>query len=284
MTTRNILHGKHSAPFEAALSKVPEVTAFFWITKILTTGMGETASDYLASRLGPLPAVVLAAIALVGALWAQLSVRRYVAWLYWTTVVLVSIFGTMAADFQHVALGVPYVASTIAFVVILGTTFAVWYAKEKTLSIHSVYSRRRESFYWLTVMVTFALGTATGDLTASTLHLGFLPSGVAFALLIAVPALATRWFGLNAVLAFWFAYIVTRPLGASFADWMSASAAHGGLGMGTGPVTLALLVVIVLFVGYLAVSRRDVAAGEPVPATASTAPRDDHLAGQGAPR
>jgi uncharacterized membrane-anchored protein len=284
MTTGHIRHRKNSAPFEAVLSKVPEVTAFFWITKILTTGMGETASDYLATRLGPVPAVLLAAIALVGALWVQLSVRRYVAWLYWTTVVLVSIFGTMAADFQHVVLGVPYVASAIAFVVLLGVIFAVWYAKEKTLSIHSIFSRRRECFYWLTVMATFALGTATGDMTASTLHLGYLPSGVAFALLMAVPALAARWFGLNAVLAFWFAYIVTRPLGASFADWMGASATHGGLGMGTGPVTLALLVVIVLFVGYLAVSRRDVAAGEPAAATASTARHGDHLTGQGAPR
>lgn len=241
------------------MSKVPEVTASFWIVKILTTGMGETTSDYLAHRLNPIVAVALAGIVLAASLVLQFGVRRHVAWIYWTAIVMVSVFGTMAADVVHVALGVPYVISTAFFVIALAVVFAIWYASEKTLSIHSIVTVRRELFYWATVMTTFALGTATGDLTAVTLHLGYLASGVMFAVLIAIPALAYRWLRMNAILAFWFAYILTRPLGASFADWMGVSHARGGLALGTGPVSLVLAVVIFGFVAYLTVSGKDTA-------------------------
>jgi uncharacterized membrane-anchored protein len=245
------------------MSKVPEVTVYFWITKVLTTGMGEAASDYLAHRLGPVPAVGLAGTGLVASLALQVLVRRYVAWIYWLAIVMVSVFGTMAADVLHVGLGIPYVVSTTVFLVALGVIFAVWYSAEKTLSIHSIYTRRREAFYWATVLTTFALGTAAGDMTATTMGLGYLASGVMFAVVIAVPAIAHRRFGLNAILAFWLAYIVTRPLGASFADWMAVPSTRGGLELGTGPVTLVWTIAIAGFVGYLTVTRKDVK-GEPV--------------------
>ncbi|WP_441249009.1 COG4705 family protein [Kitasatospora sp. McL0602] len=246
----------------SSLSKVPEVTAWFWLVKVLTTGMGETTSDYLANKLlTPVVAVGLAGVALVVVLGVQLSTKKYVAWIYWLAVVMVSVFGTMAADVLHVGLGVPYAVSTAAFVVALAGVLGLWYLSERTLSIHSVRTRRRELFYWATVMGTFALGTAAGDLTAVTMHLGYFSSGLLFAALIAVPALAHWKLRMNAILAFWFAYIVTRPLGASFADWAGVPTVRGGLGLGTGPVSLALAVVILALVGYLTVSRKDVAAG-----------------------
>jgi uncharacterized membrane-anchored protein len=170
---------------------------------------------------------------------------------------MVSVFGTMAADVAHVGLGVPYLASTMFFLGALAVIFAVWYRSERTLSIHSIHTRRRESFYWATVLATFALGTATGDLTAKTWHLGYLPSAVVFAVIIAMPLVAHRWFRLNAIAAFWFAYVVTRPLGASFADWFAAPRNASGLSWGTGPITLVLTVAIIGLVGYLA--RRRVA-------------------------
>jgi uncharacterized membrane-anchored protein len=239
------------------MRKVPEVTAYFWIIKVLTTGMGETTSDYLATRLGPVIAVCLGGFALVASLALQFYAGRYVAWIYWTAIVMVSVSGTMAADVLHVGLGVPYLVSTTFFVVALAVVFALWFASEKTLSIHSIYTSRRELFYWATVMTTFALGTAAGDMTASTLQLGYFSSGVLFAVLIAIPALAYWRFGLSEIPAFWFAYILTRPLGASFADWIGVSQSRGGLGVGTGPVSLALALVILAFVGYLAVTRKD---------------------------
>jgi uncharacterized membrane-anchored protein len=239
------------------MSKVPEVTAYFWVIKVLTTGMGETTSDYLAHRIGPIVAVGLAGVVLTAALVLQLSVRRYVAWIYWSAVVMVSVFGTMAADVLHVGLGVPYVVSTAFFVLALAAIFALWYASEKTLSIHSIFTWRREVFYWATVMATFALGTAAGDMTAVSMHLGYLASGAMFAVLMTVPALAYWRLGLNPVFAFWFAYVITRPLGASFADWLGVSRVRGGLALGTGQVSLGLTVVIVGFVGYLAMSRKD---------------------------
>ncbi len=242
------------------MSKVPEVTIYFWIIKVLTTGMGETTSDFLAHRITPIIAVGCVGTALVVSLSVQFCVRRYIAWIYWTGIVMVSVFGTMAADVLHVGLGVPYLASTAAFIVVLAVIFVVWYCAEKTLSIHSIHTWRREFFYWATVIATFALGTATGDMTAVTLHLGYFTSGLMFAALIAVPAVAFR-FGLNPVFSFWFAYVITRPLGASFADWAGVSRARGGLALGTGPVSLGLAAVIVVFVGYLAVSRKDVERG-----------------------
>jgi len=240
-----------------ALRKVPEITVYFWIIKLLTTGMGETTSDYLVHRINPLIAVALGGIGLAAALILQFRVRRYVAWIYWLAVVMVAIFGTMAADALHIGFGVPYLVSTAFFAVALAVIFVAWYAREKTLSIHSIDTRRRELFYWATVMATFALGTAAGDMTAFTLGLGFFSSGVLFAVVIAVPALAYRLVRLNAILAFWFAYIVTRPLGASFADWMGRPHSLGGLGLGTGPVSLVLALVIIGFVGYLTVTHTD---------------------------
>ena len=240
-----------------ALSKVPEVTAYFWITKVLTTGMGETASDYLAHRFDPILAVGVTGLVLAVSLFLQFRAQRYVAWIYWLAVAMVSVFGTMVADVLHIGLGIPYLVSTIAFSVALAVIFLIWYASEKTLSIHSITTRRREVFYWATVLATFALGTAAGDMTAVTLHLGYLASGVLFMALIAIPAFAYWRLGLNEIFAFWFAYIVTRPLGASFADWAAVSPARGGLGLGTGPISLWLGLLIICFVGYLAVSRRD---------------------------
>ncbi|MEE4421411.1 hypothetical protein [Streptomyces bugieae] len=238
-------------------SKVPQVTALFWGVKVLTTGMGETASDYLGRTLGPIPAGCLGLAGFLLFLVLQFRATRYRPWTYWSAIVMVSVFGTMAADVVHVVAGIPYTVSAVAFTVALAALLAAWYRAEGTLSIHSVRTRRRETFYWATVLATFALGTAVGDLTAGTFHLGYLPSGVLFAALIAGPALSGRFLGLNAVAAFWGAYVLTRPLGASFADWMGVSTARGGLGWGTGPATLALTVPIVLLVGYLAISHKD---------------------------
>ncbi len=240
-----------------AMRKVPEITVFFWIIKLLTTGMGETTSDYLAHQLDPMLAVALGGFGLAVALILQFLVRRYVAWIYWLAVVMVAIFGTMAADVLHVGLGIPYLVSTVLFSVALAVIFVAWYMSEKTLSIHSISTRRREMFYWATVMATFALGTAAGDMTATTLNLGYFSSGILFAALIAVPALGYWLFGLNEIVAFWFAYIVTRPLGASFADWMGRPSNLGGLGLGTGQISLGLAILIVCFVGYLTISRLD---------------------------
>jgi uncharacterized membrane-anchored protein len=191
---------------------------------VLTTGMGETTSDFLVHRLGPPPAVLIGAAAFSAALWLQLRAGRYSAWVYWLAVAMVGVFGTMAADVLHVGLGIPYVVSTTFYAIVLTAVFVTWQRSELTLSIHSILTRRRELFYWAAVLATFALGTAAGDMTARTLGLGYLGSGVMFAALIAVPAVAYWRFGMNAVLAFWFAYIVTRPLGASFADWMGGPA------------------------------------------------------------
>ncbi|MFL0266870.1 hypothetical protein [Candidatus Clostridium radicumherbarum] len=243
---------------KSILSKVPEITVFFWIIKILTTGMGEVTSDFLANHMNPVIAVAIAGVGLAAALLLQFSVRKYVAWIYWLTVIMVSIFGTMAADVLHVGLGIPYMASTIFFVAALAVVFGVWYASEKTLSIHSVYTFKREIFYWATILTTFALGTAAGDMTASTMHLGYFYSGILFAVLIAIPAVAYLILGLNEIFTFWFAYIITRPLGACFADWIGVPKSRGGLGIGTGWVSLTLTIVILCLVYYMAVTGKDV--------------------------
>lgn len=251
------------------LTKVPEVTVYFWIIKVLTTGMGETTSDFLVKSINPIIAVCVGAIGLAIALVLQFGVRRYVPWIYWLTVVMVAIFGTMAADVLHIVIGIPYLISSIFFSIALAVIFFLWYKIEKTLSIHSIYTQRREMFYWATVMATFALGTAVGDMTAVTLHLGYFSSGVMFAVLIAIITAAQyltpgilslehRHQTRNAVLAFWLAYILTRPLGASFADWMGVSHARGGLDWGTGWVSLALSVVIACFVVYITKTRIDI--------------------------
>jgi uncharacterized membrane-anchored protein len=237
-------------------AKVPEITAYFWITKVLTTGMGEAASDYLGARLGSAIAMPLAGIALAVALLVQFRVREYRAWVYWLAVVMVSVFGTMVADGIHNGAGVPYWLSTIVFALILAAVLGGWYLSERTLDIHSIYTRRRESFYWGTVIGTFALGTAAGDMTASTFNLGYVSSVVIFAVAIGVPAIGYWKFGLNPILAFWFAYIVTRPLGASAADLMAVPRKLGGWGLGTGWVTLITTAAIVCFVAYLAVTNK----------------------------
>jgi uncharacterized membrane-anchored protein len=234
------------------------VGIFFWITKILTTGMGETTSDWLVTHFVPEIGVAIGAVGLIVAFVLQFAAKKYVPWIYWLAVVMVSIFGTMAADLVHVVLGVPYVVSTTFFAIVLAIIFVVWYTYEKTLSIHSITSTRRELFYWATVLATFALGTATGDMTATVFHLGYFVSGIVFAVIIAIPAIGFYWFGLNEIIAFWFAYIITRPLGASFADWMGVSRARGGLGWGTGPVSLTLAILIFGCVGYLTLRHLEV--------------------------
>jgi uncharacterized membrane-anchored protein len=249
--------------------KVPQITVFFWIVKILTTALGESTSDFLVYSINPYIAVGLGALAFAVAIALQFSWPRYNAWVYWFAVTMVAVFGTMGADVLHIVIGIPYLYTTIFFAISLIIIFILWYATEKTLSIHSIATPRREFFYWLTVVATFALGTAAGDMTAFTLHLGFLSSGLLFAALIAITTVfhyaAKGWLSehhhrltRNAVLAFWLAYIFTRPLGASFADWFGKSPSIGGLGWGDGAVSLVLTVLIVGFVWYLAATRIDV--------------------------
>ena len=271
----NDLHGPDGArsTVRLAASKVPEVTVAFWVIKAMTTGMGESTSDYLVHVLPPVIAVAMGGLALIAALVLQFATRRYVPWVYWLAVAMVGVFGTMAADVLHVGFGIPYVASTVLFAIVLAAIFAVWYSTEHTLSIHSIRTRRRELFYWAAVMATFALGTAAGDLVAVTFNLGYLAAGLLFSVIILIPAVGYRFFGLNAIVAFWFAYIVTRPLGASFADWVGVSADRGGLGVGPGVVSLVLAVLIALGVGYVTITgRRETAAPQAVSAEAAPAP------------
>lgn len=238
----------------ALASKVPLVTGVFWLAKILTTGMGETTSDFFVKSFDPVIAVLTGGVVLGLVLLAQVLAKSYAPWLYWSAVVMVSIVGTMAADVLHVQFGISYQVSTIGFAIALAGVFALWYLTERSLSIHNIRTRRQELFYWATVLTTFALGTAAGDLTANTLKLGYLASGILFAVVIAIPAIGYWHFGLNATVAFWFAYIVTRPLGASFADWFAVSPERGGLALGTGPISLALLAAIAVSVAFM--SRR----------------------------
>jgi uncharacterized membrane-anchored protein len=245
------------------LTKVPEIIAFFWITKVATTAMGETTSDSLNGLLGPAIAVPLMLIGLAWALRRQFRADRYDAWTYWAVVIMVAVFGTSAADALHVGLGVAYLDVTMLYAVILAAVFYAWHRSEGTLSIHSIHTKRREAFYWATVLATFALGTATGDMTATTLHLGYFASGLLFIGLIAVPAVAYRYLGMNEVLAFWIAYVLTRPLGASFADWMAVEPSRGGLGIGAGGASLILAAVVLLAVRHLARTRMDVRDDDP---------------------
>ncbi|WP_284974828.1 hypothetical protein [Arthrobacter sp. efr-133-TYG-104] len=256
-----ITPARGGTPGRLAGVKVPEITAGFWVAKVLTTGMGETTSDYLVHSMDPALALALGGVGLVGSLLLQFLVRRYVPWIYWLAVVMVSVFGTMAADAVHVVLGVPYVLSVAFFIVVLSAVFVLWYRSERTLSIHSVDTVRREAFYWATVLSTFALGTAVGDMTAYSLNLGYFASGVLFALAIAGVGVVYWRSWLSAIPAFWCAYILTRPLGASFADWTAVSPERGGLAWGTGPVSMGLLVCIAALVAVL--SRRARAGSTP---------------------
>jgi uncharacterized membrane-anchored protein len=242
---------------EPVAAKVPEIAALFWTIKLLTTGMGEATSDFLAAR-SLLLAAAVGGLGFAAAMWWQFRVTHYSAVTYWLAVAMVAVFGTMAADGLHKGLGVPYVASTLFYAIVLATIFALWRRSEETLSIHSIVTRRREVYYWLTVLATFALGTATGDLTASTLWLGYFPSAVLFAGLILMPAIGWWRFKLNAVVAFWWAYVLTRPLGASLADGFGKSRKLSGLGWGDGAVAAVSAVVIAVLVGYVAVARNDI--------------------------
>lgn len=239
------------------INRVPEITVFFWIIKLLTTGMGETASDYLVRHINPVLAVALGSGGLIVALLMQFAARRYIPWVYWLAVIMIAIFGTMVADVIHVRLGISYLMSTAGFSVALSVIFAVWYRSEKTLSIHHIYTFRRELFYWSTVMATFTLGTALGDMTASTLGWGYFTSGLLYTVLFALPAIAYWRLGLDEVAAFWFAYILTRPLGASFADWIAKPQTSGGVGLGTGKVSLILVILIIGFIAYSTFSSKD---------------------------
>lgn len=243
--------------------RVPEITAYFWAIKALSTAMGEATSDFLVHIMNPVAAVGLGFIGFVIALVLQFSRRRYIAWTYWFAVVMVGVFGTMAADVLHVGFGVPYIASTILYAVVLAAVFVTWQRTEKTLSIHSIDTARREAFYWAAVVATFAMGTALGDLTATTFHLGYFKSLVLFAVVITIPAIGYRWLRWNAILSFWFAYVVTRPLGASFADWASKPPSVSGLGWGDGRVSLVLTIVIACLVAFLAITRKDLQRGQP---------------------
>ncbi len=252
-------------------SKVPEITAWFWVVKALTTAMGESTSDWLVHALVPEIAVVLGAIAFAVAIYIQFTKDRYVPWCYWLAVAMVGVFGTMCADVLHVGLGVPYIASTIFYAIVLAVVFRTWWRIEGTLSIHSITTPRREVFYWAAVLATFALGTAAGDLTANTLGLGYFGSIWLFAAIIAIPALGYFRFGMGEVLAFWFAYVVTRPLGASVADWLGKPE---GVGLGNGPVSLVFAAAIILIVRHLARTGKD------TPIDQFGAP---HRPGEGAP-
>ena len=243
----------------ALLNKVPEVTIWFWVIKILATTVGETAADYLNDTLGfglTKTTVVVGAVFLV-VLGFQFAARRYVPPLYWATVVLISVVGTLITDNLTDNLGVPLELTTALFALALGLTFAGWYASERTLSIHSIVTRRREAFYWLAILFTFALGTAAGDLIAERLGAGYWLSALLFAALIGAVAASHLVFKANAVLTFWIAYVLTRPLGASLGDGFSQDKVDGGLGLGTTLTSVLFLVVIVAVVSYLAVSKRD---------------------------
>ena len=238
-------------------AKVPEITALFWVIKLVTTFMGEATSDFLGDgnvAVGGAVELVL----VLAALWFQFRTRRYVAAAYWFLAMAIAVFGTGASDTLHIVLGIPYGGTTALWAVILAAVFWQWNRSEGTLSIHSVTTTRREIYYWSTVFATFALGTALGDFTASVLDLGFLASGLIFTGLILLPAIAWWRFGLNPIAAFWAAYVVTRPLGASFADYFSKPHALTGANCGDGPTSAVSAVVLLVLVTYISATRKDI--------------------------
>lgn len=256
--------------FRRMISKVPEVTAYFWVIKVLCTTVGETAADYLNETLhfGLTGTSLVAGVLLIGSLVAQFRNRRYSPPVYWMTVVLISVVGTLITDNLTDGMGISLVTTTIVFAAALALTFVAWFATEGTLSVHTIYSARREAFYWLTILFTFALGTAAGDLVAERFGLGYLPSVGLFAGLIAVVAIAHAVArsiasashhrrSANAVLAFWMAYILTRPLGASIGDYLAQDKSDGGLGLGTTLTSAIFLSAILALVAYLALTRKD---------------------------
>src|SRR6476469_9659511 len=248
-----------ASPVRTMLNKVPEVTLYFWVIKILCTTVGETFADYLNDRrgFGLNKTAILMTAALAVTLVFQFRARRYVPGVYWLAVVLISVVGTLLSDKLVDDLGVPLQTSTIAFAILLAVTFAAWYASERTLSIHSIVTTRRETFYWLTILFTFALGTSAGDLFDEQMGVGYWPTVGIVAVIIALITLAHYTLKLNAVLAFWLAYILTRPLGASIGDGMSQPHKAGGLGLGTTGTSVIFLVVILALVVFLAVTKVD---------------------------
>ncbi|HEX8048798.1 hypothetical protein [Rhizobium sp.] len=239
-------------------NRVPEVTVEFWLIKLMAVTMGETAADYLAVNLGlglTATSLLMTAVLIV-ALMFQFAQRRYVPPYYWAAVVLISIVGTLVTDNLVDNLGVALQTTAIGFTIALAVTFAVWYAAEKTLSIHSIFTTRREAFYWLAILFTFALGTAVGDLVAEVFALGYLTTGLLFGGIIAVIAIAYYVFRLNAILAFWLAYILTRPLGASFGDLLSQPLEYGGLGFGTIITSMLFLSAIISLVIYMTAAQK----------------------------
>src|SRR5215472_1687159 len=238
--------------------RVPEITVYFWVIKGMSTALGESTSDYLVHKIHPVPAVRLGFIGFAVALALQFSMRRYLSWTYWFAVVMVGVFGTMTADVLHVGFHVPYIASSLLYAIVLATVFYTGEQTEHTLSIHSINTARREAFYWAAVVATFAMGTALGDLTSITFHLGYFASGILFASLILIPVIGYRWFGMNSILAFWIAYVLTRPVGASFADWFGKPKSFHGLGYGAGTVALVLAVIIFILFAFLAITHADV--------------------------
>ncbi|TPI37765.1 hypothetical protein FJW07_18580 [Mesorhizobium sp. B3-1-9] len=238
---------------ESELNRVPDVAIDFWLIKIMAVTMGETAADYLAVNLGlglTATSLIMSGILAV-ALVLQFARKRYVPWAYWLAVVLISVVGTLVTDNLVDNFGVRLETTTIVFSAALALTFAAWYASEKTLSIHTIFTTRREIFYWLAILFTFSLGTAAGDLVAERFEMGYLTTGVIFGGVIAAIALAWFFLGLNSILAFWLAYILTRPFGASFGDLLSQPVEYGGMGFGTTATSLTFLGCIVVIVLYM---------------------------------
>jgi uncharacterized membrane-anchored protein len=241
----------------AVQNRVPEATAEFWLVKLMAVTVGETAADYLNVHLGlGLPATsALMAGLLIAALMLQFAQRKYVPWVYWLAVVLISVVGTLISDNLADNLGVPLLTSSLLFGGALAVTFGAWYWIEETLSIHTIYTARREAFYWLAILFTFALGTSAGDWLAEGLGLGYLQAGLAYGAVIAVIALAYSRFRLNGNLAFWLAYILTRPMGASFGDYLAQPRSNGGVGLGTTNTSLIFLGCIAALIVYMTIAR-----------------------------
>ena len=245
-------------PSKSLLNKVPEVTLFFWIIKMMSITVGETAADFLIFNLHlglTLTSIGMGVLLLV-MLFVQLKSKTYVPWIYWLTVVLISIFGTLITDNLVDNLGVSLEVTTTFFSVALITTFICWYASERTLSIHTINTRKRELFYWAAILFTFALGTAAGDLVAEGLQLGYLNSALMFGLIIGSIAMLYYAFKRHAITAFWTAYILTRPFGASWGDYLSQPMTSGGLGLGTIDTSILFLVVILILVAYLSIRNK----------------------------
>jgi uncharacterized membrane-anchored protein len=264
-TSQSAIAAPSSPRLRQMLNKVPEITIYFWIIKVLCTTVGETAADNLNDNLGfglTNTTYVMSALLIV-TLFFQFRARKYLPFVYWLAVVLISIVGTLITDNLTDHYGVSLELSTAIFTVTLAAAFAAWYRSERTLSIHTIFTRRREAFYWLAILFTFALGTAAGDLAAERLGLGYWKAALVFGGLIAIVALAHFRFRLNAVLSFWIAYILTRPLGASIGDELSQSRHDGGLGLGTAGTTYLFLATILAVVAYLTVSRKDQAPPAP---------------------